>query len=162
MTNKCQFSADRAYRYSLLHRWDELVTERKRVMWCGLNPSTADESELDPTLRRILRFSCDWGFNEFVMTNLFAFRSTQPKGMLLHHDPVGPENDRWLLTSATSSSLIIACWGAHGFHLGRDVAVQLLLRKIDAPLFCLGITEGGFPRHPLYVPSAQKPIRFSP
>lgn len=131
-------------------------------MWIGLNPSVADENQLDPTLRRIRAFSTAWGFNEFVMTNLFAYRATDPRAMLRHAEPVGPENNRVLLEHGKAALIVIACWGAHGKHLCRDVGVINLLEKFT-PLFCLGLNaKDKSPRHPLYVSGTQKPLLFSP
>ena len=77
--NICAFSPDRVYRYTLLHSWaDMLSPELKTIAWIALNPSTADENQLDPTLRRIRVFSAAWGYNSFMMLNAFAFRATDP------------------------------------------------------------------------------------
>lgn len=166
--NACVFSACEQYRYALIHSWGvvddcfvqvEPRPDEKRIMWIGLNPSTADQNQLDPTLRRIRWFSHQFGFRSFVMTNLFAYRATKPRAMLRHANPIGTDNDAMLTEAAKSAGMIIACWGTHGAHLARDVSVRKL---INAPLFCLGINEGGTPRHPLYVPGIQKPIPFAP
>lgn len=159
--NECRFSPDRIYRYTLLHRWDELAMERQRVMWCGLNPSIADEQQLDPTLRRVRGFSTAWGFNEFVMTNLFAYRATSPRDMLLHHAPIGPENDDAIRESSTHCAMVIACWGNHGNHLARDVTVMKLLDGIGMRVFCLARNHDGSPAHPLYLKRDLKPVRFT-
>ena len=96
--NICAFSPDRVYRYTLLHSWaDMLSPELKTIAWIALNPSTADENQLDPTLRRIRGFSAAWGYNSFMMLNAFAFRATDPKEMERAADPNGPENDAYLL-----------------------------------------------------------------
>lgn len=161
--NDCRFSPCGKYRYSLRHSWEKFGSAfvpvpyagQKRVMWIGLNPSTANEDQLDPTLRRIRAFSHAWGFRAFVMTNLFAYRATMPRDMLLQTDPVGPENNAILLNEAASCELIIACWGTHGSHLGRDATIRALM---VAPLYCLGANADKSPRHPLYVPGTQKPI----
>lgn len=154
------FSPDREYRYWLTRDWSP---DERRVMWIGLNPSTADEAKLDPTLRRILGFSKDWGYSGFVMTNLFAFRATDPKNMkALKGDPVGPDNDGHLLDIARESSLIICCWGVHGAHMARDRSVlDLLCRWGHGPkLHALRVLSGGAPGHPLYLPQSSQPAPF--
>lgn len=165
--NVCQFSPCGKYRYILVHSWQKFgnafvpsspAVGDKLIMWIGLNPSAANEQQLDPTLRRIRWFSHEWGFRSFVMTNLFAYRATMPRDMVLQSDPVGPSNDLMLVNAAASSELVVACWGTHGSHLGRDASV---LKLINAPLYCLGINADSSPRHPLYVPGIQKPIKFS-
>lgn len=157
MTNDCHFSRDRQYRYSLLHDWRDLVTQDRlqTCCWIGLNPSTADEEALDPTLRRIRDFSQRWGFSRFVMLNLFAFRATDPARMMTAKDPVGPENDETLVRHCRDAGMIVACWGAYGRHRNRDMRVLDILH--DRKLHCLGRNRDGSPRHPLYLPAGQLP-----
>jgi hypothetical protein len=78
MQNDCVFSSDRRYRYVFRHTWEPLFVP-KLCTWIGLNPSVADETQLDPTLRRIRAFSGAWGYNGFIMTNLFGLVSTDPR-----------------------------------------------------------------------------------
>jgi hypothetical protein len=160
VTNDCHFSPCRRYRYTLEHMIDPLLGRdgQRRIMWIGLNPSTADESQLDPTLRRIRAFSVGWGFTSFVMTNLFAFRATDPADMLAEADPVGPENDDWLVHTAAGCEKVVACWGTHGAHVGREVAVMRLLNV--ERLTCLGLNQGRSPKHPLYVSARTALVPF--
>ena len=149
--NQCKFSPCRKYRYSLRHSWvdDNLIPEpEKPIMWIGLNPSTADENQLDPTLRRIRKFSADWGFNCFYMTNLFAYRATEPKDMIAQSDPIGSENDQTLLETSKKCDMVLCCWGNHGGHLGRSAEVLELLK--DRNLYYLEMTGADEPKHPLY------------
>ena len=150
--NECQFSPDRRHRYSLIHRWNPLFGD-KLILWIGLNPSTADEAKLDPTLTRIADFSKRAGFDGFWMANLFALRTPYPEEMMKADDPVGPENDAWLLRAAERCERIVAAWGVTGTYQARaDAVVQLLASR---ELSCLGVTQDGHPRHPLYVPAKQ-------
>lgn len=146
-----EFSLCRRYRYLLVRKWGD---GRDMVMFVGLNPSTADETLDDPTVRRCIRYAKDWGFSGMWMTNLFAFRATEPAEMKAEPEPVGPANDSWLRTIAESSNLVVACWGVHGAHLGRADAVRLLLPR---KLHYLTLTKEGHPGHPLYLPAALKP-----
>jgi hypothetical protein len=157
--NECTFSKCQKYRYTLDHDEGDLLTPcRDYIAWIGLNPSIADEDQLDPTLRRILSFTKRWGFHRFVMLNLFAVVSTDPKTMLAHPEPVGPLNDEHLLKSCAGASAVVCCWGDHGDHQGRAQRVLDLLRGVD--LSCLGQTKGGLPRHPLYLPADTARQRF--
>lgn len=150
--NTCRFSPCRRYRYTLEHAMDELqIGKRKQVMWIGLNPSTADESSLDPTLRRIRGFTMREGGTVFVMTNLFAWRDTDPKKMKVAADPIGPENDALLVETAAASDVIVCAWGTHGGFRDRARAVVERLRQHHV-LMCLGWNADGSPLHPLYVP----------
>lgn len=159
MENTCHFSPDRRHRYTLLHRINPLFGERL-IMWIGLNPSTADEQQLDPTLTRIRSFSEREGFDGFLMTNIFGFRATDPKVMRGTRDAVGPENDEALLAAAQRCEIIVAAWGAHGIHQDRALAVAKLLARHK--LWCLGTTKDGFPKHPLYVKGDQPLVRWTP
>lgn len=164
MNNPCAFSPCRTFRYRLDHAIREVPAGRepRRVMWIGLNPSTADERQLDPTLRRIRGFSEAWGYDTFVMTNAFAFRATLPADMRAAPDPVGPDNDRHLLESAAACRRIVACWGVHGEHLERGARVAGLLREhgFGRRLVCLGLTGAGHPRHPLYLRATTEPMPY--
>lgn len=140
-----RFSKDRKYRYCLWRVW---CGERPLVNFIGLNPSTADERQDDPTLTRCIGFARRWGFGGMVMTNLFALRATHPKEMLDAPRPVGRNNTRWLGYIANLSALVVVAWGQHGNHKHRDEAVIATL----GDSYCLGHTAGGLPRHPLYCP----------
>jgi hypothetical protein len=155
MPNECVFSPDRRYRYTLVHRWDELLNPGHGIAWIGLNPSTADEHQLDPTLRRIRDFSAAWGYAFFVMLNLFAWRATDPADMKATSDPVGPANNRWITQWSAKVDRVMLGWGEHGTHLGRDRQVLGLLDA--AKIYCLGRNASGQPKHPLYV--ARKAVR---
>jgi hypothetical protein len=148
---EAHLSPDRRYRYALRRTWD---AGRPVCMIVGLNPSTADESKLDPTLRRCIRFAHGFGYGGFWMGNLFAFRSTDPRAMKLAADPVGPDNNSWLIDMArwVGEGNVIFAWGAHGSHRGRDQIVSALLMPYQPR--CFGKTKEGQPKHPLYLPSA--------
>ena len=124
-----------------------------------LNPSTADETMLDPTIRRCLGYSKDWGYGALAVANIFAFRSTDPKRLAKAEDPIGPENDWFIRDAAEHSSLVICGWGAEPFAIERAKDVVRLLMGI--PLFCLELTKLGHPKHPLYAKAAQTPQPYS-
>lgn len=146
------FSPCRQYRYTLWREWDML--NPKYAMFVGLNPSTADETQDDPTIRRCVGFAKAWGYGALCMTNLFAFRATDPKVMKAASDPIGPDNDEWLKRMAAGASVIVAAWGTHGCLGHRNIVVMDLLPG----LMCLGKTKDDYPRHPLYLPKGLQPI----
>src|SRR5580704_7421037 len=148
----------RRYRYRLVHTWEPLFAPRW-CTWIGLNPSIAKETQLDPTLRRIRAFSAAWGYNGFIVTNLFALVSTNPDRLYTEAEPVGPENDRFILGAAQETGKVIAAWGVIGAHQSRCASVLEKLSGFD--LLCLKKTKGGFPIHPLYVASATEPTKYS-
>ncbi|MHB1665910.1 DUF1643 domain-containing protein [Thiomonas sp.] len=149
------FSPDRRHRYGLWRYWG---TGSRTVMFIGLNPSTADEIRDDPTVRRCIGYAKTWGFDQMCMTNLFAYRATLPADMRQAPDPIGPDNDRYLLEFARRAELVVAAWGAHGGHLDRETRVRHLLR--DTALHCLGRTKTGHPKHPLYLRADLRPIPY--
>jgi hypothetical protein len=125
-------------------------------MFVCLNPSTADEREDDPTLRRCVGFAQAWGFPALCMTNLFAYRATEPAQMRAQADPVGERNDWYLRTTAATADIVIAAWGVHGAHVGRADAVRAMLPK----LHYLRLTKSGHPGHPLYLPKTLRPVEW--
>ena len=133
------------YRYRLWRVWEP---DAPRIVFVLLNPSTADATRDDPTLRRCLGFARRWGFGSLEVVNLFALRSPSPAALRAAADPVGPENDRWLTEAVERADAVAAGWGNHGPLLGRAEAVRA--RLPDGTL-CLGVTASGQPRHPLYV-----------
>lgn len=139
-------SADGRYRYSLMRVWDEGAAPLVFVM---LNPSTADASEDDPTIRRCVAFAKRQGFGGILVVNLFAFRSTDPKVMARAVDPVGPDNDE-AIEQAVSGRTVLVAWGANATR-ERAKAVTHLLSSLDCAVYSLGVTKGGHPRHPLYI-----------
>lgn len=142
------------YRYLLTRVWDPAGPKALFVM---LNPSTATELQNDPTVERCERRARVLGFGAFRVTNIFAFRATDPRVMRAEDDPVGESNDAAIADSALWSDRIICAWGAHGAHLGRGDAVQGLLRATGKPLWHLGLTRAGAPKHPLYIGYDRQP-----
>jgi hypothetical protein len=128
------------------------------VNFLMLNPSTADAFALDPTNRRCVGFAQRWGFGGLVTTNLFAFRSTDPKGLRGATDPIGSDNDTAIVHAARSAELVIASWGNHGTYRGRGEQVSDMLHRAGVALHHLRRTRAGHPAHPLYLPGDLVPI----
>lgn len=144
------FSDDRRYRYRLWRTWmPGDPRPPKTLVVIGLNPSTADEVEDDPTIRRCVGYGKRWGCTGLIMLNLFARRSTDPRTLYDVEDPVGPDNDAHIRACTAEAGIILAAWGAHGHHQGRGQAVRALLA--DKVVECLGVTQSGEPKHPLYL-----------
>lgn len=143
------------YRYALTRTWD---TSKERVLFIMLNPSKATEVQNDPTVERCERRARALGFGAFRVTNIFAWRETDPAKMRKNQDPVGPDNDAILRDSVTWADRIIAAWGTHGAHLNRGPGVASLLAATGQPLHHLGLTKDGHPKHPLYISYRQQPM----
>jgi hypothetical protein len=153
MHGSAVFSDCARYRYVLRRKWD---AGRRSVLFVGLNPSTADATLNDPTIRRCIRFAQDWGYGSLVMANLFAYRVTEPSLLPRVDDPVGPLNNRWLAMLRKQADLVIAAWGVHGTLLARNDQVLAQLSEVH----CLGLTKAGHPKHPLYLPATVTPRPF--
>lgn len=136
------------YRYSLWRLWDN--TSFLNIV--GLNPSTADAELDDPTIRRCIGFAKQWGYGGLYMTNLFAFRSTDPDKMKVQTDPVGTDNDKTLIDIASKAGCVVIAWGNHGKHLDRDRFVLRLFAEKKIKVQCFGLNENNTPKHPLYQP----------
>jgi hypothetical protein len=122
-----------------------------------LNPSKATEVQNDPTVERCERRARALGFGAFRVTNIFAWRETDPRKMRQAADPVGPQNDAVVLDGVHWANVIVAAWGTHGAHLDRGPAMAKILRSSGRQLHTLGLTKDGHPRHPLYISYAEKP-----
>lgn len=144
------------YRYSLLRHWGH--EQGNRMLMIMLNPSTADASVDDPTIRRCIAFAKGFGYHGLVVTNLFAFRATDPGDLRLADDPVGPDNDKFIRTAGTLYSEAVCAWGAHGVLARRDGVVRAMLNERGVKTFALGLTKDGQPRHPLYLKGSAERI----
>lgn len=138
------------YRYSLWRKW----APGPMCVFIGLNPSTADATLDDPTIRRCVGFSKTWGFGGLMMLNLFAYRATDPADMKAAKDPIGPDNDEALHFAHSNTTTVVAAWGAHGTFQGRDQQVRAMLPRLQY----LRLTKDGHPGHPLYLPANLRPV----
>lgn len=152
-----RFSACQKYRY---HLWRCVSTSKTKIAVIGLNPSTADAVKNDPTIARLCRRAQMLGFGRLDMLNLFAWRSTDPHVLPHVEDPIGPENDSWILDVASEADMVLCAWGNHGGARGREVARMLRARGVV--LHALRITGPGAPEHPLYLPYELKPQVWNP
>jgi hypothetical protein len=152
---KAEFSPCRTYRNCLRIVWNK---DLPVAAFVGLNPSTADEFRDDPTIRRERGFAVAWGCGGLLKLNIFAFRSTDPKVMLNHPEPIGPVNSIQYMNAklADIKGPKIAAWGKHGAHRGRGDEV---LRMVPG-LQYLRLNGDGSPAHPLYLPASLVPKFF--
>lgn len=159
-------SDDGVFRYVLWRTWDP---ELPRVAYCMLNPSTADGTEDDATIRRCVGFARDQGYGAIDVINLFAYRATKPDELIPAAggngqnwwDITGTENPAWWAEVLAGSDALVCAWGAWWNNVPvqkrppRDSPVKLA-REFRVPVLCLGLTKGGQPKHPLYIPTTQE------
>ena len=139
------FSRCGQYRYALWRQWGE---GDDFMLLIGLNPSTTDPHQDNPTIRRCMGFAQDWGYSGLCVANLFAYRATYPNDLFSAADPVGPQNDAWLRRLARQADLVVAAWGNHGRF--NDRAVQVV-RQLPT-MHYIRLNRSGEPAHPLYLP----------
>lgn len=145
------FDETKRYRLTLWRRWVESCPVSRMVAYIGLNPSTADEMKLDNTTKKCVKLAKSWGFDGFIMLNIFAWRDTNPKLMKKTSDPIGYENDIALAAVSRAAGMTVCAWGTHGVHLDRNTSVRALLAGNSVAPFHLGLTKDGHPKHPLFL-----------
>lgn len=149
------------YRY-LLTRWTRTLLSHTLPMANGsllllmLNPSTADASKNDPTIRRCISLAERLGAADLTVVNLFAYRATKPKALkealVAGEDIIGPENDDYIRYAVENADKVVCAWGRNGMHYTQRVArVLMILDGVE--LWCLGETKDEHPKHPLMVPN---------
>lgn len=151
-----KISADGLYRYWLSRKIRATrpgVFLAGRLVFIMLNPSTADAKIDDHTIRRCMGFAYLFSCEEVVVVNLFALRSRDPKKLKKVEDPIGPENDNWIIEQTRDAVDVIAAWGGLGRFMGRDKKVISMLRGAGKLVYHLGQNDDGSPKHPLYLPN---------
>jgi len=153
------YSDDERYRYDLVRTWDDT---RGRINFVMLNPSTATELANDPTVERCERRARALGFGAFRVTNIFAYRATDPRDMRACTDPIGgAANDVAICEAALWADSVVCAWGTHGSHLARGAEVEAMLRGKGLSLLSLGLSKDGHPKHPLYIGYAVQPTAWT-
>lgn len=154
MQKGAHFSLNRKYRYVLWRIW---AAKKGLVCFIGLNPSTADDKEDDNTIRRLIHFTEQEGFGGFYIVNLFSFRSRDFDDVKSSNFPIGIKTDYYIKSYTRKSNLVCLIWGGKGTYMNRDKEVEILLPKISGvDIRCLGKTNKGNPKHPLYLPNTTK------
>jgi hypothetical protein len=137
------------YRYFLSREW---ASDHGRACFVMLNPSTADADKDDPTIRSCIRIAQHLGLGTLHVVNLFAFRATDQKELMLARDPIGPKNDAAILTALIGCGYVIAAWGVERLHYRpRAAAVKRMMAQMGVTLWCLGRNQDGSPKHPLFM-----------
>jgi len=129
-----------------------------KVGFVMLNPSRANASIDDPTLRRCISLAKAWGYGALEVVNLFAYCTANPEQLQEVEDPIGPENHLYLNRLPYCVDQVVVAWGNRGTLMDRsNLALATLSGR--SHLYCVGITRHQQPRHPLYVP-ADTPLQL--
>jgi hypothetical protein len=140
MIRSAVLSNCRKYRYSLSRSWDE---SKPYALFIGLNPSTADENEDDPTIKRCIDYTNRWGYGGLKIVNLFSYRATLPSDLKKAENPIGVDNDIYIKELVKEAAITIVAWSNDGSYLDRNKDV---LKLIKEPM-CLNINKSGQPSH---------------
>ena len=157
MLKSALFSPDRRYRYKLSRIW---APSKPRILFIGLNPSTADEVIDDATVRRCIGFAQSWGYGGIYMGNLFNLVSTNPAKLLtaqpIEHKP--GEGLATLYDMVYDSALVVAAWGKLNQRLQEraNTVTNIVAYMGCDTLHCLRVNKDGSPKHPLYLRSDTK------
>lgn len=147
------------YRYALTREWEDGPC----IAWLMFNPSTADATVDDATIRKCVGFSKRWGFGRLVVVNLYAVRSRDPKAVARTTDPVGPLNNYWITEALGESRQLICAWGC-AQHMrgidGRIIEVLKIAREEKVETLCLGQRKDSHPRHPLMLAYSTERVPF--
>lgn len=156
------FSPDDKYRYLLGRTWgvenqtltpdepEQLGISGTLCIWIMLNPSTADHTVDDPTIRKCIKYARTWRMAGIIVANLFAYRATDPRELDKVEDPIGPANDSILyrVTRTPLPAIVVGGWGNKLPRRFRRRGAQLHLGR---RVHCVAVNNDGSPRHPLYV-----------
>lgn len=160
MQRSAIFDITGAYRYRLDRRWRD---DGETVAFIMLNPSRADSHSDDPTLRACIQFAQRWGYSALVVVNLFGYRTPHPSELKQAKDPIGCENDAYVLQAVAHAEKVVLAWGNEGGLLGRDRAIIAQLMPHKRKLHYIQLNRSGQPRHPLYISRSEalKPLVVS-
>lgn len=164
-----EFSPCERYRYRLGRSW---APPGPRLIFVGLNPSTAEAGFDDPTIRKICGYAIRWGFTGLDMLNLFALRSTDPLGLSKPPPagPVGPGNATAIARAFESARMradrVVFGWGnnvrlAPGGHVWAERVKSTAIDILNMEVWCFRMTKEGQPQHPLYLSDRANLIRMT-
>lgn len=150
------FSRDMKHRYVLTRDWSESGEEYKKITYIGMNPSIADDTIDDPTIRRLISFTKSFGYNQFDIVNLVSVISTNPRAIDFKNLDISSHSES--LYRIQNNNLIVACWGKPiNIHFEK---MANFVKQYYKYLWCFGINKDGSPKHPLYLKSNTKLIPY--
>ncbi len=150
-----RFSADRSCRFVLWREWDDT---KPMVMFVGLNPSTANEVDDDPTIRRCVSFAIGWGYGGLIMCNLYPYVTPYPAQLLKHKEQGAVYNQAVIEEYLIKVRKVICAWGS--FEEAKEPGNRFLEYIKPVPVHCLGVNKDGSPKHPLYLSGSTQLIKY--
>lgn len=161
MVRDARLSECGTFRWWLSRTWDASLPVLLFVM---LNPSKADASVDDPTVRKCIGFAQRNGYGSIVVVNLFAYRATDPADLKAGGWQQGEDNAVLVCDMARQyvhdGGRVVVAWGANA--RGRPEARSMLssLRGYGVPLYALRVLGDGTPAHPLMLPYSCELVPF--
>lgn len=138
------------YRYLLRRTWDH---DKPRALLVMLNPSTADASQDDATIRSCVRLLSGLEYGSMEVVNVFGLRATDPAELSKVPDPIGPQNERVVAAAIGRCDVVVCAWGAHPLAASKTTFLLSFIQSRKPAIYCFGKTKAGAPKHPLYIKS---------
>jgi hypothetical protein len=150
------FSSCKKHRLQLWREWDSNLP---KVLFIMLNPSTADDQQDDPTLRRCIDFAKQWGYGGLYVGNLYSLRAVDPKTLLKVSKFSHRDNYKHLVNMVQQCQLVVYAWG--NYPIIKKLGIPLnVFNHLEQKLYCIALSKTGTPKHPLYLKNSLTPIPF--
>lgn len=155
-------SPDEYFRFSLTRAWINTKDRdyHRSALFIMLNPSTANNYQDDPTVKRCVNIADTHDCDRLTIVNLFPFITPIPKVLMKWTAEKLDQNDAHIRDALEHTQLIICAWGS----LVKDEILRSrareVLKLIHVPTFALHINKDGNPKHPLYCKSDSKLVLF--
>ena len=150
------------YRYILIRTIN--ACNPKKILFVGVNPSTADVNTDDPTTRKLIEFTRRWGYGKYLLMNAFPYRATDIKDLAEYQNNQYRHNRTEIQDAAHKVDLIVPMWGRISKipkHLLPEVQViEDILIASRKPIEVFDWTKDGEPKHPLMLPYSIVPQSF--
>ncbi|MBT4785494.1 MAG: DUF1643 domain-containing protein [Candidatus Marinimicrobia bacterium] len=146
---KAKFSKDKKHRYELSRHWD---LSKSDILFIMLNPSIANENIDDPTIKRLINFTKKFNYGGFFVANLFTYITPYSK-TLDTSSGLTKLNLKTIKNFVNKAEEVVYAWG-------NSIKEPEELKNLVENPKCFGRNLNGTPKHPLYLPSNSKLIKF--
>jgi hypothetical protein len=137
------------------------------IVCFGINPSTAEPNDLDPTMRKVDSIASFNGYDSWIMLNVYPKRDTIFENLESIIKDEEHNKNISVIVDAISKYEEIDIWVAFGNHIyDREYLIVCLkdiyekLSGIKVRWFATGVNKCGAPKHPLYQKKNSKLISF--
>ena len=155
MQRTSEWSKDGRRRFRLGRVWKPSAP---RATVVGFNPSRADSMQDDPTNRRLINLLEQQGFGGYCLVNLIPTATPYPRELRSVGLRLSAKNRAVIQSSVSASDALIVAWGVDGVRCPFRHEIS----RMGKPPLCFGTTQGGEPRHPLYLPRTAALVEYQP